>query len=174
MMFVVLAPPLMEKSPLVIVEDALERKPFTNVAEFAERTPKVAEVEYRLVLVAVPKYPIPLAVMLVVLAPPDIVNSPLVIVEEAVERNPLLKVARSDWENAPATESVPKVAEEEKRFVLLAVVAKKEVEVAPPCPIENTVVDALVTASNRLPVPHAVSLLYGVVVPMPTLPELEL
>src|SRR3989344_1038819 len=105
-MFVVLAPPLMEKSPLVIVEDALERKPFTNVAEFAERTPKVAEVE--------------------------------------------------------------------NKFVLLAVVAKKEVEVAPPCPIENTVVDALVTASNRLPVPHAVSLLYGVVVPMPTLPELEL
>ena len=65
---------------------------------------------------------------------------------------------------------VPRAALWEKRFVLDAVVAKKAVEVAPPCPIENTVVDALVTASNKLPVPHVVSLLYGVEVPMPTLP----
>src|SRR3989338_856116 len=67
-------------------------------------------------------------------------------------------------------ESVPRVAACEKRFVLDAVVAKKAVDVAPPCPIEKTVVDALVTASKSEPVPHVVSLLYGEVVPMPTLP----
>ena len=58
--------------------------------------------------VAVPKYPVPLAVKLVVLAPPDIVNSPDVIVEEAFERNPLVNVARPVCDNVPATESVPK------------------------------------------------------------------
>ena len=68
--------------------------------------------------------------MFVVDAPPDIVKSPDVMVEDALERNPLPKVVRSDWENAPATESVPKVAEEENKFVLLAVVAKKLVVVA--------------------------------------------
>ena len=72
--------------------------------------PRLKFVLNKLVLVAVPKYPIPLAVMLVVLAPPDIVKSPDVMVEDAVERKPLPKVARSDWENAPATESEPKVA----------------------------------------------------------------
>jgi len=41
-----------------------------------------------------PKYPVPLAVKLVVLAPPDIVKSPLVIVEEALERKPFVKVER--------------------------------------------------------------------------------
>ena len=92
--------------------------------------PRLKFVLNKLVLVAVPKYPIPLAVMLVVLAPPDIVNSPLVIVEEAVERKPLPKVARSDWENAPDTEREPIAAEEENKFVLLAVVANKLVLVA--------------------------------------------
>src|SRR3989344_7677710 len=67
---------------------------------------------------------------------------------------------------------VPKLKLVEKRFVLDAVVAKKAVDVAPPCPIEKTVVEALGTASKRLPVPHVVSLLYGGVVPMPTLPVL--
>src|SRR3989338_1449111 len=68
--------------------------------------------------------------MLVVLAPPDIVNSPLVIVDDALERKPLPKVARSDWENAPATESVPKVADVEYRLVEEAVVLKRLVVVA--------------------------------------------
>ena len=104
----------------------------------------------------------------VVEAPPFALKSPLVIVEEALERKPLVKVVK------PLMPSVPRVAICEKRFVDDAVVAKKAVDVAPPCPIENTVVDAFVTASNKLPVPHVVSLLYGVVVPMPTLPELEL
>ena len=44
------------------------------------------------------------------------------------------------------------------------------VVVAPFCPIENTVVDALVTASKRLPVPQVVSLEYEVEVPMLMLP----
>src|SRR3989304_2714646 len=52
-------------------------------------------------------------------------------------------------------ESVPRVAACEKRFVLDAVVAKKAVDVAPPCPIERTVVLAFVTASKSEPVPHA-------------------
>ena len=79
-----------------------------------------------------PKYPVPLAVRLVVDAPPFMEKSPAVIVEEALERNPLPKVARSDWENAPATESVPKVAVWEYRLVELAVVLKRLVEVAFP------------------------------------------
>ena len=47
----------------------------------------------------------------------------------------------------------------------------KLVVVAPDCPMENTVVEAFVTASKRLPVPHRVSLEYGEVVPMPTVPD---
>ena len=101
----------------------------------------------------------------VVEAPPFALKSPLVIVEEALERKPLVKVVK------PLMPSVPRVAICEKRFVDDAVVAKKAVDVAPPCPIENTVVEALVTASKSEPVPHVVSLLYGEVVPMPTLPE---
>src|SRR3989344_3412847 len=92
--------------------------------------PRLKFVLNKLVLVAVVKYPVPLAVKFVVDAPPDIVKSPDVMVEDALERNPLPKVARSDWENAPATESVPKVAEVEYKFVLLAVVANKLVLVA--------------------------------------------
>src|SRR3989338_3037712 len=108
--------------------------------------------------------------MLVVLAPPDIVKRPEVIVDEALERKPLVKVVRPVYVLTPLMVREPRVAACEKRLVLDAVVAKKAVDVAPPCPIENTVVDAFVTASNKLPVPHVVSLLYGVVVPMPTLP----
>ncbi len=44
------------------------------------------------------------------------------------------------------------------------------VVVAPPCPMEKTVVELLVTASKREPVPHEVSFEYGVVVPMPKFP----
>ncbi len=106
-------------------------------------------------------------------------DAPMAREEVAVEyttpelpaRRPEREVARVVW---PVTASVfprvrvPRDAVWEKRFVDDAVVAKKAVEVAPPCPIENTVVDAFVTASNKLPVPHVVSLLYGVEVPMPT------
>ena len=134
----------------------------TAPLEFVTRTPEGEPETVRLVALAVPKYPIPLAVMFVVDAPPDIVKRPLVIVEEALERKPFMKVVR------PLALKTPKVAVCENRLVELAVVEKKAVDVAPPWPIENTVVDALVTASNRLPVPQVVSLLYGVVVPMPT------
>src|SRR3989344_4304095 len=106
----------------------------------------------------------PLAVKFVVEAPPFALKSPLVIVEEALERKPLVKVVK------PLMPSVPKFAICEKRFVDDAVVAKKAVDVAPPCPIEKTVVLAFVTASKSEPVPHVASLLYGEVVPMPTLP----
>ena len=41
-----------------------------------------------------PKYPVPLAVMLVVEAPPFIENNPDVMVEEALERKPFVKVER--------------------------------------------------------------------------------
>ena len=49
----------------------------------------------------------------------------------------------------------------------------KLVVVAPLWPMEKTVELALVTASNKLPVPQVVSLLYGVVVPMPTCDAVE-
>src|SRR3989338_8073263 len=65
---------------------------------------------------------------------------------------------------------VPKLKLVENRFVELAVVENRDVDVAPPCPIENTVVLAFVTASKSEPVPHVTSLLYGEVVPSPTLP----
>ena len=73
-------------------------------------TPRLKFVEKRFVVVAVVKYPVPLAVKFVVEAPPFMEKRPAVMVELALEMNPLLKVARSDWENAPVTESVPKVA----------------------------------------------------------------
>jgi hypothetical protein len=118
---------------------------------------------------------VPLAVKFVVLAPPFIERRPLVMVEEAFERKPLVKVARPVWRVELRVRvfpvRAPIVAVCEKRFVLLAIVEKRAVVVAPPCPMENTVVDAFVTASKRLPVPHAVSLLYGEVVPMPRLPN---
>src|SRR3989344_627996 len=85
------------------------------------------------------------------------------LVDEAIVEKILLVVALP---RVP----VPKLKFVENRFVELAVVENRDVEVAPPCPIEKTVVLAFVTASNKLPVPHVVSLLYGVVVPMPTLP----
>lgn len=65
--------------------------------------------------------------------------------------------------------SEPSCAILANRFVELAVVAKRLVVVAPLCPIVNTVVDALVTASNKIPDPHVVSFAYGVVVPIPAL-----
>src|SRR3989338_5325418 len=117
--------------------------------------------------------------MLVVEAPPFIENNPDVMVEEALERKPFVNVARPVCVSVPVcvvlpeTVSEPSVASCEKRFVDDAVVENRDVEVAPPCPIENTVVLAFVTASNKLSVPHVASLLYGEVVPMPTLPVLR-
>ena len=83
-----------------------------------------------------PKYPVPLAVMLVVLAPPDIVKSPAVMVDDALERKPLVNVARPVCVGVPErvvlplTVRTPRVASWEKRLVELAVVAKLVVEVA--------------------------------------------
>src|SRR3989344_2981499 len=84
-----------------------------------------------------PKYPVPLAVKLVVEAPPDMVKRPLVMVEEASERKPFRNVARPV---APSVEarfrvsavSEPSVAFCEKRFVELAVVLNSTVVVALP------------------------------------------
>src|SRR3989338_3782232 len=109
--------------------------------------------------------------MLVVLAPPDIVKRPEVMVEEALERKPLVKVVRPVCVLTPLMVREPRVAACENRLVELAVVAKKAVDVAPPCPIEKTVVLAFVTASKSEPVPHVASLLYGVVVPSPMFPD---
>src|SRR3989338_11134728 len=112
----------------------------------------------------------PLAVKFVVEAPPFALKSPLVMVEEALERKPLANVVRPVYVLTPLMVREPRVAACEKRLVLDAVVENRDVEVAPPCPIENTVVLAFVTASKSEPVPHVASLLYGEVVPMPTLP----
>src|SRR3989344_7858966 len=112
----------------------------------------------------------PLAVKFVVLAPPFMENNPAVIVDDALEMNPLANVVRPVYVLTPLMVREPRVAACEKRLVELAVVAKKAVDVAPPCPLENTVVLAFVTASKSEPVPHVTSLLYGEVVPMPTLP----
>jgi hypothetical protein len=49
----------------------------------------------------------------------------------------------------------------------------KPVVVAPLCPMEKTVVEALVTASKREPEPQVVSRPYGVVVPIPTPNEVK-
>ena len=116
----------------------------------------------------------PLAVKFVVLAPPFMENNPAVIVDDALEMNPLAKVVRPGYVLTPLMVREPRVAACEKRLVLDAVVENRDVEVAPPCPIENTVVLAFVTASKSEPVPHVASLLYGEVVPIPTLPEFEL
>ena len=89
----------------------------------------------RFVVDAVAKYPVPLAVMLVALAPPFIENSPLVIVDDAFNMRPLVKVARPVWVRMPVcvvfpeTVSAPSVAVCENRFVDEAVVEKKLVVV---------------------------------------------
>src|SRR3989338_4301144 len=113
----------------------------------------------------------PLAVKFVVLAPPFMENNPAVIVDDALEMNPLANVVRPVYVLTPLMVREPRVAACEKRLVELAVVAKKAVDVAPPCPIEKTVVLAFVTASKSEPVPHVASLLYGVVVPSPMFPD---
>ena len=112
-------------------------------------------------------------------APPFIENNPDVMVEEALDIKPLVNVARPVCVRVELTVRVfavrePMVAFAENRPVDDAVVAKKAVDVAPPCPIENTVVEALVTASNKLPVPHVVSFEYVVLVPILTSPALDI
>ena len=72
----------------------------------------------------------------VVDAPPFIENNPLVIVDDAFERKPLVNVARPVCRSVPVcvvsprTEREPSCAVCAKRFVELAVVEKKLVEVA--------------------------------------------
>ena len=95
----------------------------TGRAVVSESEPSDAVVAKRLVVVAVPKYPVPLAVKFVVDAPPFIERRPAVMVEEAFDRKPLVKVVR------PLMPNVPRFAVCEKRFVELAVVAKKLVVV---------------------------------------------
>src|SRR3989338_4470566 len=80
---------------------------------------------------------VPAEVMFVVLAPPFIENKPLVTVEEALERNPLVNVASPVCDSVPAitpefADRTPKDADMEYRFVLDAVVEKRLVEVALP------------------------------------------
>ena len=126
MRFVVLAPPDMVKRPLVMVEEALEKKPDGSVRKPveskvevaeppkyavskterrvveawvndarpvsesvpAESVPKLPVLAFAVVDVAVAKYPIPLEVKLVVLAPPFAVKRPEATVEDACARKP--------------------------------------------------------------------------------------
>lgn len=106
----------------------------TGRAVVSESEPNDAVVAKRLVVVAVPKYPVPLAVKFVVDAPPFIEKSPLVIVEEELERKPFVKVARPVEVSVELRVNVfavraPSAALCEKRFVELAVVEKKLVVV---------------------------------------------
>src|SRR3989338_1466267 len=76
----------------------------------------------------------PLAVKFVVLAPPFMENNPAVIVDDALEMKPLVKVASPVCDSVPAiaadcAERTPIDAEAEYKFVLLAVVEKKLVVV---------------------------------------------
>src|SRR3989344_8659551 len=80
----------------------------------------------------------PEAVKLVVEAPPFMLNSPLVIVEEALERKPFVNVARPVCVSVPVCVVLPETVSEasvascEKRFVDDAVVEKRFVVVAFP------------------------------------------
>ena len=78
----------------------------------------------------VPSHDAPETVSWVVVAPPFMEKSPLVIVEEAEEINPLVKVARPPEVKPPDMVSVPRVASCEKRLVDDAVVEKRFVVVA--------------------------------------------
>ncbi len=65
-----------------------------SAAVCAKRFVELAVVEKKLVEVALPRIVAPVAVKFVVDAPPFMLKSPLVIVEEAFERKPLVKVWR--------------------------------------------------------------------------------
>src|SRR3989338_670641 len=137
-MFVVDAPPDMVKRPLVIVDEALEKKPDGSVRNPAESKVEVAEP---------PKYALSKTENLVVeacvkdarpvklLAPvnalmPVVVKFPATV-ELAWETNPLAKVARWVRLRVPA-ERTPMFPFVLKRFVLDAVVEKRLVVVALP------------------------------------------
>ena len=77
-----------------------------------------------------PNQPAPLAVKLVVLAPPDIVKRPEVIVEEALEMKPFVNVARPPEVKPPDIVREPSDAVCAKRFVDDAVVENRFVVVA--------------------------------------------
>ena len=124
---------------------------------------------------------------LVVLAPPDIVKSPDVIVEEAVERKPLPKVARPVCDSVPAiaadcADRTPIDADVEYKFVLLAVVANKLVLVAdtadrlPICADEEKRLVELAVVLKRLVVVALarVALVAEMLVAETELPEKEL
>ena len=120
------------------------------------------------------KYPVPLAVRLVVEAPPFIEKSPVVMVEEAFERKPLPKVARPVRFEVPEVVNVPMFADCAKRLVEEAMVEKKLVEVAfarVVLPATERVPVAVRFAEVRLPLkkplPATESIAKGEVVPIP-------
>ena len=135
-----------------------------------------------------PMFACPLAVKLVVDAPPFMENKPLVIVDDASERKPFVKVTRPVCAVLPDTASEPNCAELEKRFVDDAVVAKKDVLVAEVvvefeavkfCRVVEPMtsrVDVAVIAPPKNPVPLTYEFpctanrAEGLVVPMPTKP----
>ena len=88
----------------------------------------------RLVVEAVPKYPVPLAVTLVVDAPPLAVKRPELIVEDAVEMNPANvespETFRVETRLSVPAERTPMFPFVLYRFVELAVVLKRFVVVA--------------------------------------------
>ena len=71
----------------------------------------------------------PLAVKFVVLAPPFMENNPAVIVDDALEMNPLANVVRPVYVLTPLMVREPRVAACEKRLVLDAVVENRFVVV---------------------------------------------
>lgn len=93
------------------MELAVVENRFVVVALPRVPVPRLKLVLKRLVLVAVLKYPIPLAVKLVVEAPPFMEKSPEVTVEEALERNPLENVARPVCVSVPVWMALPMVTE---------------------------------------------------------------
>jgi len=109
--------PVVVKFPAT-VEDACETNPALNVASPltssvatrlsvpAESVPMFAVLAFAVVEVAVPKYPVPLEVKSVVLAPPDAVKRPLEIVDDALEMNPA-SVESPETLSVETSESVP-------------------------------------------------------------------
>src|SRR3989338_9885919 len=88
---------------LVVVPAVRERVPRVE-RPFTLSAPKFAVLAFDVVEAGVLKYPVPLAVMLVVDAPPDIVKSPLVMVEYAFYKKPFVNVPRPERNDAPETE----------------------------------------------------------------------
>jgi len=103
----------------LVVENVDERTLFENERPFPSVSAPTAPVPFvdkmddgvpesvRLVVLAVPKNPVPETVSAVVEAPPCIEKRPLVMVEEALERKPEEKVPRLVNVLAPVTPIVP-------------------------------------------------------------------